>query len=108
MTEVNPVPYIDLPDVREIFADNVRMMSFNDNVLRIEFTVTRTDDLKQPNAAPTAHAYPAARLALTATAAFQMAGHLTRMLDSLEKQGLMKRTATGPISLVEPPTTPKH
>ena len=105
MSDPTVVPYIDLSDVREIFADNVRMMAFNDSVLRMELTVARTGEYKPP-ATPTARAYTAARLALTATAALQLHGHLTSMLASLEKQGLIQRGTVDPV--VIEPLTPKH
>jgi hypothetical protein len=108
MNDPNVVPYIDLPDVREIFADNVRVMMFNDGVLRMELTVTRTGEFNSPTAQPQGRAYPAARLAITTTAALQMHGHLTRMLDSLEKQGLIHRNAVAAPAVFAPPTPPKH
>ena len=104
--QVVVVPYINLSDVHEIFADNVRVMAFNDGVLRVELTVQRHDEINPP-ATPKARAYTAARLAITANAALQMHSHLTGMLDSLEKQGLIHRSAVN-TAVVAPPTTPKH
>jgi len=45
----------------ETFADSVTGLMFDDQTLRIEFGVTRFDDVK-PNAPITARRYPACRL----------------------------------------------
>jgi len=49
------------PDMVETFADSVTGLMFDDQTLRIEFGVTRFDDVK-PNAPITARRYPACRL----------------------------------------------
>jgi len=44
--------FVDQPDVREIFADQVRLMMFNDHVLRLELCVNRVDGDLQPGVEP--------------------------------------------------------
>jgi hypothetical protein len=98
------ITYVDLPDVREIFADNISMVSFNDNVLRLELCVTRFDEPKPP-ALPTGRTYPVARLAITQTGALQLHANLTNLLATLEEQGTLKRN---PPMQSAPTTPPKH
>lgn len=94
--------YVDRPEIQEVFADSVKMVSFNDNILRVELCVSRMDEPKPP-AAPTSRQYPSARLALTPTATLQLYSNLSSIVAALEKQGVVHRTATPP-----PAAPPKH
>ena len=62
------VRYIDQLDVTETFADSINNVYFDGQSLRIEFGITRLDDIK-PNAAVTGRRYPAQRMVLTPMAA---------------------------------------
>jgi hypothetical protein len=52
------VRYVDRPDCAETFADSIGHLSFDGQALRIEFAVTRMDDVK-PSAPMTGRRYPA-------------------------------------------------
>jgi hypothetical protein len=56
----------------ETFADSVTGLIFDGQTLRIEFGVTRFDDMK-PNAPITGRRYPACRLVLPPAAAVKAA-----------------------------------
>ena len=58
------IRYADRPECTETFADLVTHTYFDGQSLRIEFGVTRLDDI-EPNAPITGRRYPAARLART-------------------------------------------
>ena len=58
------IRYVDRADMAETFADSVTGLVFDGQTLRIEFGVTRLDDVKA-NAPRTARRYPACRLVLT-------------------------------------------
>jgi hypothetical protein len=57
------IRYVDRADMVETFADSVTGLIFDGQTLRIEFGVTRFDDVK-PNAPITGRRYPACRLVL--------------------------------------------
>jgi hypothetical protein len=94
MTPINST-YIDNPGVTEIFADSVRMITFNESILRLELCVTRVDEPHPPKP-PTGRIYPAARLALTSSAALHLHEQLTRLVSVLEKQGIVQRHQASP------------
>jgi hypothetical protein len=100
-TKVNQVKttYVDIPEVKEIFADFVRLLVVKDNVMRIEMCVSRLDD---PNPDQTGKIYPAVRLAMPIPTGVQLQELLAQHLAELEKQGLVKRIT--PTS----PEAPKH
>ncbi|MGB6342999.1 MAG: hypothetical protein WBG15_09735, partial [Xanthobacteraceae bacterium] len=57
------IRYLDRADMVETFADSITGLIFDGQTLRIEFGVTRFDDVK-PNTAITGRRYPACRLVL--------------------------------------------
>ena len=62
------IRYLDRADMVETFADSITGLMFDGQTLRIEFGVTRFDDVK-PNAPITGRRYPACRLVLPPAAA---------------------------------------
>ena len=52
--------YLDRPDCLETFADSISGLSFDGQTLRLEFAVTRMDDVK-PDAPVTGRRYPVCR-----------------------------------------------
>jgi hypothetical protein len=81
------LPYVDLPELQEIFADSVgSMSSFDRSTVRVELTVARMDKLPHPEGRkPSGKRYPVARLALTYDCARDLAGFLNRWLEAVEK-----------------------
>ena len=59
---VAETPYVDRPEVQEVYADQVRLIHFDGYSVRIEFAVLRPA-VAGPDRA-TASIYPSARLAL--------------------------------------------
>lgn len=88
--------YYDMPDVREVFADGVRMTMFADGVLRAELTVNRPDEPKG-DVIESVRTYPAVRLALSPAAMIQLHHQLGQQIETLEKQGTLKRNPAGPV-----------
>jgi hypothetical protein len=62
------IRYLDRADMVETFADSITGLMFDGQTLRIEFGVTRFDDVK-PNTPITGRRYPACRLVLPPAAA---------------------------------------
>ena len=88
-------PYLDRPEVVETYADQVRLIHFDGQTVRIEFTVTRPT-LAGPNQAAI-EVRPAARLVLTPLAAVTLQEQLTRLIAALEDGGVIKRVT--PVSV---------
>jgi hypothetical protein len=85
------VRYIDRADLPETFADSITGLVFDGQTLRVEFAVTRLDEVK-PGAAITGRRYPAARLVLPPTAAIDLINRMQQIGTALAQAGLAKQT----------------
>ena len=81
--------YVDRPDCMETFADSISALAFDGQSLRIEFGVTRLDDVK-PDAPLTGRRYPACRLVLTPAAAIELINRMQQTAAALTQAGLVK------------------
>lgn len=89
------LPYLDRPELAETYADQVRLIHFDGQSVRIEFTVARPT-LAGPNQAAI-ELRPAARLVLPPLAAVTLQEQLTRLVAALEEGGVLKRVT--PVSV---------
>jgi len=92
------IRYVDRADMVETFADSVTGLIFDGQTLRIEFGVTRFDDVK-PNAPITGRRYPACRLVLPPVAAVDLINRMQQIAAALTQAGVVKaaqRPATPP------------
>ena len=89
------IRYIDRPECAETFADAVNGVWFDGQTLRIEFGVTRLDEIK-PNSSPTGRRYPASRLVLTSAAAVDLINRLQQVGAAMAQAGVVKTNATHP------------
>ncbi len=94
------IRYVDRADMVETFADSVTGLIFDGQTLRIEFGVTRFDDVK-PSAPITARRYPACRLVLPPVAAVDLINRMQQIAAALTQAGVVK-TAQRPA-----PSPPK-
>jgi hypothetical protein len=83
------VRYVDLLDVTETFADSINNVYFDGQSLRIEFGITRLDDIKA-NAAVTGRRYPAQRMVLTPMAAVELINRMQQVGAALTNAGVLK------------------
>ena len=83
------VRYVDRADMVETFADSVTGLIFDGQTLRIEFGVTRFDDVK-PNAPITGRRYPACRLVLPPVAAVDLINRMQQIAAALTQAGVVK------------------
>ena len=81
--------YVDRADMVETFADSVTGLIFDGQTLRIEFGVTRFDDVK-PNAPITGRRYPACRLVLPPVAAVDLINRMQQIAAALTRAGVVK------------------
>ena len=77
------IRYVDLPEVRETFADSIHTVVWDGQTLRLELCVTRFPN-PTPSAQMEATRYPACRLVLSATAAADLANRLQQTLTALK------------------------
>jgi hypothetical protein len=89
--------YLDRPDCLETFADSISGLSFDGQTLRLEFAVTRMDDVK-PDAPLTGRRYPVCRLVLQPLAAVDLINRMQQVAAALTKAGVVK---------ANPPAAPK-
>jgi len=85
------IHYIDLPGLSETFADSFHTSVFDGQNLRIEFCVTRMDDVG-PSAKPTARQYPSCRLVLDRNGTLALYDHLHQLIATLKQKGAIKTT----------------
>jgi hypothetical protein len=84
------VRYIDQADLAETFADSVNALYFDGQTLRIEFGITRFDQMKQ-NEPVTGRRYPACRLVLPPVAATELINRLQQIAAALTQAGVFKQ-----------------
>ena len=65
------IRYVDRPDAPETFADSITGLFFDGQTLRIEFAVTRVDEVKA-NAPVSGRRYPVCRVVLPPSAAVEL------------------------------------
>jgi hypothetical protein len=94
--QIATIRYVDLPDCNETFADSVTSAYFDGQSMRIEFGVTRLDEVK-PNTQVTARRYPAQRIVLTPFAAVELINRVQQVAAALTQAGVLK-TAPRPAA----------
>jgi hypothetical protein len=86
------VRYLDRADMEETFADSISGLIFDGQTLRIEFAVTRFDEMK-PNAPITGRRYPACRLVLPPAAAVDLINRMQQIAAALTQAGVVRPAA---------------
>ena len=81
--------YVDRPECTEVFADSIVSSLFDGQTLRVEFGVTRLDEVKQ-NAPITGRRYPACRVALTPAAAVDLINRMQQIAAALKRAGVVR------------------
>jgi hypothetical protein len=83
------VQYFDRADIKETFADSVTALIFDGQTLRIEFGITRLDEVKAGTPI-TGRRYPACRLALSPAAAVDLINRVQQIAVALSQAGVVK------------------
>jgi hypothetical protein len=83
------IRYVDRADMAETFADSITGLVFDGQTLRIEFGVTRLDDINA-NAPRTARRYPACRLVLSPATAVELINRMQQIGAALTQAGVVK------------------
>jgi hypothetical protein len=85
------IRYVDRPDMEETFADSVNGVIFDGQVLRMEFGITRFDEVKA-SAPLTGRRYPSCRLVLPPAAAVDLINRMQQIAAALTQAGVVKAT----------------
>jgi hypothetical protein len=85
------IRYVDRPECTETFADSINHVYFDGQSLRIEFGVTRLDDVK-PNTPVSGRRFPAQRMVLTPAAAVELINRMQQVGAALAQAGVLKAT----------------
>lgn len=83
--------YVDRPECTETFADSIVSSTFDGQTLRLEFGVTRLDEIKQ-DVPLTGRRYPACRLVLPAAAALELINRMQHIAAALSRSGMLKQS----------------
>jgi hypothetical protein len=83
------IKIVDRPELAETFADCVTGLMFDGQMLRIEFGVTRFDEMK-PNTPLSGRRYPAARIVLPTAAAVDLINRMQQIANALTQAGVVK------------------
>ena len=84
------VRYVDRPEMEETFVDSITGLIFDGQTLRIEFGVTRFDDVKA-NTPITGRRYPACRLVLPPAAAVDLINRMQQIATALTQAGVVRQ-----------------
>jgi hypothetical protein len=87
--------YVDRPECTETFADAINSVFFDGQTMRIEFGITRMDDMKKDQPL-TGRRYPACRLVLAPAAAMDLINKMQQTAQALQQAGLVKQSETAP------------
>ncbi|MET0446560.1 MAG: hypothetical protein ABW151_18420 [Pseudorhodoplanes sp.] len=85
------IRYVDQPECRETFADSIVAVFFDGQTMRIEFGITRMDEMKQ-GAPLSGRRYPACRLVLPVNAALDLINKMQQTGAALQQAGIVKPT----------------
>ena len=88
------IRYIDRPEMAETFADSINHVYFDGQSLRLEFGITRLDDVKA-NTPVTGRRYPAQRMVLTPIAAVELINRMQQVAAALTQAGVLKANPPG-------------
>jgi hypothetical protein len=83
------IRYVDRANMEETFADSISGLIFDGQTLRIEFAVTRFDEVKA-NTPITGRRYPACRLVLPPAAAVDLINRMQQIATALTQAGVVK------------------
>jgi hypothetical protein len=83
------IRFVDRPEVGETFVDCVTGLLFEGHMLRLEFGVTRLDEVK-PNTPITGRRYPVCRLVLPPSAAVELINRMQQIAAALSQAGMVK------------------
>lgn len=91
------IRYVDQPECRETFADSINSVFFDGQTMRVEFGITRMDEMK-PGQQLSGRRYPACRLVLPVSAAIELINKMQQTANALQQAGLVKPAQPKPAA----------
>ena len=91
------VRYVDRPECVETFADSINSVFFDGQTMRLEFGITRMDEMKKDQPL-SGRRYPACRLVLAPAAAMELINRMQQTAAALQQAGIVRHTETDPKS----------
>ena len=91
------IRYVDRPECGETFADAINSVFFDWQTMRIEFGITRMDDMKKDQPL-TGRRYPACRLVLAPAAAIELINKMQQTAAAMQQAGIVKQSEKAPGS----------
>jgi hypothetical protein len=89
-----PVRYLDRSEISEVFADRLERLSMDGGVIRMEFTVIRTEPTRtspgKPSSEPERFSYTAARVVMSPRGAAEMLNKMRELESLLLQQGIVQ------------------
>jgi len=85
------VRYVDRPECVETFADSINSVFFDGQTMRIEFGITRMDDMRKDQPL-TGRRYPACRLVLAPAAAIELINKMQQTAAALQQAGIVRQS----------------
>ena len=83
------IRHLDRANMDETFADSINTLIFDGQTLRIEFAVTRFDEVK-PGSPISGRRYPACRMVLPPAAAVDLINRMQQITKALMEAGVVK------------------
>ena len=87
------VRYVDRPECVETFADSINSVFFDGQTMRLEFGITRMDEMKKDQPL-SGRRYPACRLVLAPAAAMELINRMQQTAAALQQAGIVRQTET--------------
>jgi hypothetical protein len=91
------IRYVDQPECQETFADSINSVFFDGQTMRVEFGITRMDEMKQGQQL-SGRRYPACRLVLPVSAAIELINKMQQTANALQQAGLVKPAQPKPAA----------
>lgn len=91
------IRYVDQPECQETFADSINSVFFDGQTMRVEFGITRMDEMK-PGQQLSGRRYPACRLVLPVSAAIELINKMQQTANALQQAGLVKPAQPKPAA----------
>jgi hypothetical protein len=101
------IQHIDVPAIPETFADTVQGLVFDGQTFRVEFCVTRMDEMETAEGPATGKKYTACRMVLPPSAALELSTRLGRMVAAMVQQAGARKLASAEAAKGQPTREPE-
>ena len=93
--QLPPARFVDLPELKETFADSIHTMVWDGQTLPVEFCISRFPD-QAASTVKEAQRYPACRLVMSSTLVVDLFNRLRQSMTALAQAGVMQKAPAVP------------